>query len=492
MCHATLLRTCRTWWLLAAPMVVAAQAPVTARVQGTVMDSVAMKPLAGAVVRIVRADDPSFGHTATTDSAGAFAHQSVSGGVWLASFLHSTLDSLRLEPGIVRLEITEAGVVSMPMGTPSARTLVAMACGGGVAADAGLITGEVRRADDDGTLAGATVEVEWPEWVLGKKSLTTEMSRRTAVTDSLGRYTLCGAPSGSTLRTVTWSGVDTAGVVEVQVPSAGYAVQDFTIGRAEYVVVATDSLSTARTVATMRRGRALVRGRITTSNGVPLPEAMVRVIGSGSTVRTSPAGEFRISDAVAGTQSIEVRAIGYSPSRRTLHLSDGVEAEVAMSLAVRNVELDTVRVVAGREIPFDVRGIERRWRSGLGRFLDGKTVMERSTLFTTDALRGMPGVAILPVEQGFGQAVYMRSNIGQECRAMLFVDGMPLDAAGRGGLSLDETIRPDMVAAVEVYNRPTLVPAEYLTMARNCGVVSVWTKQGTGNVPVLPPKSARR
>jgi hypothetical protein len=74
---------------------------------------------------------------------------------------------------------------------------------------------------------------------------------------------------------------------------------------------------------------------------------------------------------------------------------------------------------------------------------------------------------------------------------MLFVDGMPFDAAGRGGMSIDEFVQPRDVAAVEVYNRPTMVPAEYLTMARDCGVVAVWTRFGTGNVPVLPPKSSR-
>ena len=251
-------------------------------------------------------------------------------------------------------------------------------------------------------------------------------------------------------------------------------------------------MSGAPSAARVRRGRAMVRGRISTGAGAPLPEAMVRVVGSGSTVRTTSTGDFRIVDAVSGTQSIEVRAIGYSPSRRTLRLNDGVEAEVAMSLTVRNVELDTVRVVAGREVPHDVRGIERRWRTGNGKFLDGRTVMERSTLFMTDAVRGMPGVFVRPVEQGFGQEVFMRNNQGLECRAMLYLDGMPVDAAGRGGLSLDESIRPDMVTAMEVYNRPTMVPAEYLTMARDCGVVAVWTKQGTGNVPVLPPKTARR
>ena len=48
----------------------ATQAAVFARVIGTVWDSIAMRPLGGATVRIVRADDPSIGRSATTTAFG--------------------------------------------------------------------------------------------------------------------------------------------------------------------------------------------------------------------------------------------------------------------------------------------------------------------------------------------------------------------------------------------------------------------------------------
>ena len=476
---------------LSAPAHVAAQSPVVAQVRGTVFDSVAMAPLRNALVRIVRADDPSVGRSAQTDSLGSFQHDGVPAGVWLASFLHPVLDSLRLEPGIVRLEITEAGVLQIPLGTPSGQTLVLQACGPGSADDAGVIFGSVRNADDEAPLAGATIEVEWPEWVLAKRAVVTERATQRTVTDSLGAYRLCGVPSGSTLRARTWRLADSAGVVEVTVPASGYAVQDFDIGTSLGSVAPTVATTDSTAPSAVRLGSATVRGRVTTATGAPLPNAIVRVLGSGSTVRSGANGDFRVTDAIAGTQTIEARAIGYSPVRRTVRLRNSEASDITLALATRNVELDTIRVVAGREVPWDVRAIERRWRTGMGRFLDSRTIMERATMYISDAVRGMPGVFVRFPRQGYGQDIYMRGNSGRECRAMIFVDGMPFDAAGRGGISIDEFVQAREVAAVEVYNRPTMVPAEYLTMARDCGVIAVWTKFGTGNVPILPPKSAR-
>ena len=475
---------------LALPTPLVAQTPPVARIRGTVFDSVAMTPLRGALVRIVRADDPSIGRSTTTDSLGAFLHDSVPVGVWLASFLHPVLDSLRLEPGIVRLEITEAGVVQLPLGTPSGQALVVRACGPGGQGDAGVIFGTVRDAEDETPLIGATVEVEWPEWTLEKKSLVTELARRRTISDSRGSYRLCGVPPGSTLRSRSWTQTDSAGVIEVVVPASGYAVQDFDIAVGGSPTITADRGTDSLSSAPVRLGSAIVRGRIKTAAGAPLPNAIVRVLGSGSAVRTSDMGEFFVTDALAGTQTIEARAIGYAPARRTVRLRNSTVFDINLSLATRNVELDTIRVVAGRDVPWNVRAIERRWRTGMGRFLDGKTVLARASMYLSDAIQGIPGVFVRFPRQGFGQDIYMRNSRG-ECRAMVFLDGMPLDAAGRGGLSIDEFVQPRDVAAVEVYNRPTMVPAEYLAMARDCGVVAVWTKFGTGNVPILPPKSAR-
>ena len=89
-----------------------AQPATRARVFGSVFDSVGMKPLAGAVVRLVRTEDPSIGRTAISDVGGRFAYDSVASGVWLVSYFHPTLDSLRLEPALVRLEILDSTLPS--------------------------------------------------------------------------------------------------------------------------------------------------------------------------------------------------------------------------------------------------------------------------------------------------------------------------------------------------------------------------------------------
>ena len=188
-----------------------AQTPVRAHVFGSVFDSVSMKPLAGAVVRLVRSEDPSIGRTAISDVRGRFAYERIESGVWLASFFHPTLDSLRLEPAVLRLDIVDSTTVTMPLSTPSARSLAIASCGARLPSDVGVVVGDVRRAVGSAPIAGATVEVEWPEWSIVKKRLVTNMIRRRARSDSSGRYVLCGAPAASMLRAVSWIGKDTTG-----------------------------------------------------------------------------------------------------------------------------------------------------------------------------------------------------------------------------------------------------------------------------------------
>ncbi len=491
-----MLKPFSSQWISAAllsaclPMGLVAQAPVRARITGTVFDSVSRRALAGAMVRIVRADDPSIGRSATADAFGSFHYDSVPGGTWLATFLHPVLDSLRLEPGIVRIEIQESGSIVVPLATPSARALIVATCRVPLASDLGVIIGDVRRASDDAPLAAAKVEVSWPEWTLNKGRMVTEQRVRTATTDSTGHYTLCGVPSGGTLRGVAWSAADTSGAVEVMTPEAGYAVLDFAIAPVEHLAVKVDSGATSIDVK-VRRGKAAVRGVVTTIDRRPLANAVVRVLGSGTQVRTSAAGAYAILDAGAGTQTVEARAIGYQPMREMVRLSESASNTVDLRLPVQRVQLDTVRVAAGRDLPVEVRAIERRWRAGTGVILDARTVRERSNLFTTDALRGLSGVTVRQVG-GFGQTVWMRSSNGNECQAGVIFDGAQLPPSQAASISIDEIARREDISAIEVYPRPSQVPAEFTSMVQGCGVVAIWTKRGTGGVMPVKPKPGER
>lgn len=471
------------------PWAAEAQAPVAVRVLGRVVDSLSARPLAGAAVRLFRPADPSDGRTVISDARGQFAVDSVAGGLWVASFVHPLLDSLRVESPLVRLDLAESGTVTVELATPSVRALLAATCGSRVGDEDGVVVGEVRDATTNAPMALATVALEWPEWLFEKKKgMAREPMRRVARTDSSGRYVLCGVPRASTVTAQAWQGADSTGVIEVEVPAGGYRVQDFAVGTARVGLVASASDSALRAP---RTGGAVVRGRVLNIDGSPLVGAIVRVIGSGTMARTNESGAFTMTDAVAGTQSLEARAIGFEPDRRALRLSEAFPIELTLTLPKRNVLLDTVRVVAGRKLPPEVVALERRWRMGRGTFMDGNTVRERTSTYLSDAIVSVPGVETRMNTQGFGQHVFMRNFKGERCRATIFVDGFPLDLGGVGPQTLDEYVSRYDIAAMEVYPRPTNLPAEYLT-TRDCGVVAVWTTFALGYVPVLDPRKKPR
>jgi hypothetical protein len=476
--------------VLMPPRLVGAQravATVRATITGTVYDSIGRAPLANATVRLVQANAPSIGQSATTDLYGRFKYDSVGAGRWLATFLHPVLDSLRLEPGIVQVDINESGPIALAMATPSPRALVLFNCRGPQAADVGLIVGDVRASADGAPLVGATVEMEWPEWELQRGRMVTDLKRRRATTDAAGKYALCGAPRGATLRGVSFTAADTSGSLEVITPEAGYTIVDFAIAPLERISIKVDSASNPGLVATVRRGKAVVRGRVTTLDRRPIANAIVRVIGSGSQVRSGADGNFVIVDAGAGTQTVEARAIGYQPMRQATQLSEQTPTAVALRLPIQRVQLDTVRVVAGRQLTPDLRSIERRWRSGTGTVLNGTLIRERSAIFVSDALRGVAGVTVRQVG-GFGQAVYLRRADGNECQANVILDGAPIPPSQSASLTIDEFVRRDDIAAIEVYARPSQIPAEFTTMTSGCGLLAVWTKRATGGVTPERPK----
>jgi len=482
-----------------APCASAQDAPVVARVTGVVYDSIGMRPLAGAIVRLVRADDPTRGLSATSTEQGAFAYESVAAGDWLASALHPALDSLGVEPPMVRLRVVERGAVAMTLATPSPRTLVELQCGLPRDSDLGLLHGVVRSATDESLVPGAQLAADWPEWVIARKArgIRAEQRFATARASSDGRFVICGVPTGSTVRVMASSSTDSSGTVAVDIPSSGWTRHDFTIGRATYIAttIPADGADAARGDVAgdsvwVRRGQSQVTGSVRDVNGRDIAGATVRVLGSGNAARSGEGGAFTVSEAVAGTQTVEARAIGFQPVRQTVELRDGVTTPVEFRLAPQTVSLDTVRVVAGRNVDAAVLNFERRWTAGLGTFMDGNTVRNRSTVFVTDALRSINGMRVVPVG-GYGQRLVARGSDGRECLVHIYIDGArmsPMQLSGAAEAFLDDFVNGSDVAALEVYVRGR-IPAQYLNID-SCAVVAVWTYRRFDGVTPRAPRSA--
>ncbi|AMW06167.1 hypothetical protein GEMMAAP_18010 [Gemmatimonas phototrophica] len=473
--------------LLAATVAGRVHAQPAARLRGVVFDSVARAPLADAAVRVFRSNQAADGFDARTDSQGGFSVPVLPAGTWLVSFLHPRLDALRIEAPLAQVQVVEAGTITLTLAIPGAATLARRLCGVPPEDSLAVVTGDVRDATQRRPVAGAMVRASWPEWVFANKKMGREDAVREARADSTGQFVLCHVPQNSIVTALAYLGADTTGVIELSVPTAEYVVADFVLDR------------TATGAPTReRRGAGTVRGVVTTPNGQPLVNAVARVLGSGSPARSDSAGRFRVADAVAGTQTLEVRSVGFEPQRIPVVLRAGEVANVAIALASSGTRIDTVRVTAGRVVPWQVERIEARWKQGLGVIMDGATIRERTSTTLTTALWNVPGVR-LGNRLGSGNTIIMRGQNGRECFPRIFLDGYSISRGitattarnpnldGFVELSLDEIVTPGDVLAMEVYDNPMKVPPEFFS-GGDCGVVLVWTGYALKKVAPIDPR----
>jgi hypothetical protein len=158
-------------WLLL-PTLVRAQADTTGRgeVYGTVYDSVARRPVVGAVVQIVSATNiATQAYSAVTDERGRYVVTGMTPGSYISGFHHSALDSLALEPPLRRLTIAAGKRVRLDLAVPSARTIVTAFCGhDGTADSTGVLLGVMRDARTNAFIDSGTVQARWQDLVLDR------------------------------------------------------------------------------------------------------------------------------------------------------------------------------------------------------------------------------------------------------------------------------------------------------------------------------------
>jgi hypothetical protein len=70
-----------------------------------------------------------------------------------------------------------------------------------------------------------------------------------------------------------------------------------------------------------------------------------------------------------------------------------------------------------------------------------------------------------------GPQIILPGVAGGSCLAVMYVDRVK-----QPDHSILLTLRPEDVAAVEVYPRRTIVPVEFQTSFMPCGAVIIWTK----------------
>lgn len=467
----------------AAPLLDAQTADTASRgrMRGMIYDSTVMRPLAGATVQAaLRSDMTREPYASTSDSAGRFDLRAVVAGEYVVTFFHPRLDLLGLSAPMRAVRV-DAGAAGAPvyLAIPATPRLLAGVCGPVAMDSSSAIVGLVRAATDGRPLPGASVTVRWLELVLQDNRLHATTREVAASADADGRFVACGVPSDVELEMQAMLGPARTGKVNVTLQPRILGTQEFAL----------DVADTTRAPASAgRRGGANVHGVVRTPQGRPLAGARVEVVGTAATSLTDASGAYALAELPSGTQTLEVRAIGYVPVRRTLTLQAGVLLNADIRFDSSAVTLPTVDIVAEGRYDRQVAAFEQARRGGRGTFIDQATIGRRGGSRASDLLGTIPGVLLRSSNQTGGSSVFLRTSGRTTCRPTFFVDGVQYDGAL---VDVDLMVHPTDMVGVAVYRGRMGTPPEYIGVSA-CGSIVIWTRLGALHDEQAAADSARR
>jgi hypothetical protein len=452
-------------------------------VSGTVRDSIARTPLAGAIVQLVARDGRSLdARTTVSDARGEFAFDRVSPGRYAIGFFHPMLDSLGLESAARELTVDGRRVVRADLAIPPPARLRAAICGPkpSSASDA-LVLGFVHDARDGTPVAGATVTGEWLEIAIARGKLGSRVPRLVATTSDRGWFALCDVPSPGTILLTARRGADSTDVLELSVPANGLLRRELYVGSARMVTGVDTAMNATHPV---RAGDGHLSGVVlATVDGRPVAGAVV-AMAEGPETRTNELGEWTLTDAPAGSRMLEVRALGYYPERRAVDVLDGA-APVRVSLSTMRAVLDTVKVKATRLSDRQQAEFDQRRRSGFGRYLTAEEIAQRRPAYTSELFRALPGVRFdrTNVNGELGTpSITMRAGVGGYCQPAIYVDGHYLFELTAD--ELDAFVQPSEIVGIEVYSGAT-APPQFQAGLNGCGSIVIWTNIDSADRPKM-------
>jgi carboxypeptidase family protein/TonB-dependent receptor-like protein len=452
--------------LLFSVILIGTAVPLRAQVTlvGTVTDSVSRRPLAGTLVQIMR-DSTNRPRSTHSDSLGAYRFDSLTAGSYIIGFFDPMLDSIGIELTPRRIRVGPESPTHVDLAIPSPKTIIGGLCASASSNDSlGMLLGHVRDAESGMPRVG-DVTVTWMELSIGQGGIRRERRQFPSKTDVMGWYAFCGIPSDVEVTVSARADSLESGVVELRVPAGGILIRDFFVSRADstIAVLGDSTPGSANTpVATLRRGHSRITGVVHNDKGQPVHDAEVSVPGTGLQEHTGETGTFTLSGLPAGTQTLDVRALGFEPKRMVVDLTPARLTTVDVGLEHRVQTLDVVTVYGTSTR--SLAEFERRRRAGWGHILTPAQIADRHALNVSDLFRTIPGVRVSPT-RGFGKAVRLRGG----CLPTVYLNGMRMsdDAA----TMIDELASADEITAVEVYSTAER-PAEF--WGNNCGTVVLW------------------
>jgi Carboxypeptidase regulatory-like domain/TonB-dependent Receptor Plug Domain len=439
--------------------------------QGVAIDSIHGTPLVNAMVQLSGTD-----RVGITDSLGRFLVDSIKPGSYKVDVDHPILDTLGIMLSTAPMEFVANEVTRVVIAVPSQEFLANRFCTPARRAlGPGVLAGRVREPDSDVAAVGARVSLVWydpdPPAVAGVPVKIKKAPRvREATVGEDGTYRLCGLPEKyeGKLQAQRKDGGTTA---EVSVTQEEGLLALRSMSVAPLAVATTDSAGKA--TPKVLKGSARVMGRVINKQGAPVGGARVTLNGTGASTLTRESGDFVLDSLPAGTQAITVRHLGYAPTEKTVELSSRTPARVDVQMGPYVPELTPVEVVSRMDAGLDRVGWTQRKRgASSGYFITPEQIEARKATQFTDLLTTTPGIRV----QGTMGRMYIEATrtAGRGGCVNVYVDGSRWQQMEAG--DLDSFVRPQDVAAIEVYPGGGSMPVEFQSAGGDCAAVVVWTK----------------
>lgn len=220
------------------------------------------------------------------------------------------------------------------------------------------------------------------------------------------------------------------------------------------------------------------------STRIPIAGVLVELVapdeGRVAMAQTDSAGTFLLLPRRSGSFLIRLRHLAYAAvDSAALQVRSGETLEIELRMAHAAIPIEPLVVTLRRDRR--VSGFyERRQRGGFGYFLARSDIETRRSPRTTDLLRTMPGLQIVPADRRLGRSpvnlITMRGALGR-CLPTIYLDGVVVEQFEESGV--DDWLHPDMLEGVEVYTGAASAPGPIHGL-NNCGVVAFWTRSDVG------------
>ncbi len=442
-----------------------AQQPVApVSIVGIAYDSVRGHPMAGAHIVV-----PGTALTATADSTGHFRFDSIPPGQYRLLVAHPVLDSLGIQLVTPPMTFAAGQRAWLELATPSPATLVKMLCPAAwLTRGPAALFGRVRNADSGQPVPEAKVSVVYYE--LDFLKLTKVPRVRESTTTKDGTYRICGLPA-------TFDGkvqVEHAGLKSGDVPvsfdKSQLEMRSLSVASAAPVAVAAGDTNppTRRAVAV---AQSTLRGRVLGTNGLPVAGARVQLEGTTHSVNSGADGTFQLDSLPSGSQVVRAMYIGFTPVEQSVELSSRAPVAVTLQMEKEVAMLPTVTTEARHQTGLEAIGFTDRQKSGLGFYLDEKTIDQKHANNFTDLLRSVPGLNVS--ESGYSSTVTDNRNPSGGC-VTYYVDGSPWTSVSAD--DINSFLHGYDVGALEVY-RGIETPPQFTSPGQSgCTTIVAWTK----------------